>query len=48
MRRRRTGAKLVYAVDGYAFFDSLTVDPEGYNCIATARKDFDVDVVVIG
>lgn len=32
------GATLVYAVDGYAFFDSLAVDPDGFMCLATVRK----------
>ncbi|MGO4689652.1 SMP-30/gluconolactonase/LRE family protein [Glaciibacter sp. 2TAF33] len=32
------GATLVYAVEGYAFFDSLAVDPDGYICVATVRK----------
>ncbi len=32
------GATLVYAVDGYAFFDSLAVDPDGFICLATVRK----------
>lgn len=32
------GATLVHAVDGYAFFDSLAVDPDGFICLATVRK----------
>ncbi len=32
------GATLVYAVDGYAFFDSLAIDPDGFICLATVRR----------
>jgi gluconolactonase len=32
------GATLVYAADGYSFFDSIAVDPDGFICLATLRK----------
>lgn len=32
------GATLISAIDGYAFFDSLAVDPDGFICLATVRR----------